>query len=131
LSRQAAQKARAAYLEIENPIGRIIDTSVIGFVASDLKVCQVRTEREATRALLALLIFEKRKGQLPPTLSSLVEERILDSVPLDLFCGEPLHYSREKRKIWSVSDNGDDDNGASGQFRWYEKDAVWQIPELN
>ena len=131
LSRQAAQKVRTAYIKIENPIGRIFDTSVIGFVASDLKVCQVRTEREATRTCLALIIFERRKGQLPAALSDLVRDKILDSVPIDPFCGEPLHYSREKRKIWSVSDDGVDDNGESGEVRWYEKDAVWQIPELN
>ncbi|MEI9865949.1 MAG: hypothetical protein WDN00_15635 [Limisphaerales bacterium] len=131
LNRQAVQKARAAYLEIKNPLGRIFDTSIISFVASDLKVCQVRTEREATRAFLALLIFEKQKGQLPPTLSDLVKEKILASVPIDPFSGEPLHYSKEKRKIWSISDDGEDDGGASGDFRWYEKDAVWQIPNLN
>jgi hypothetical protein len=131
LSQQAAQKARAAYLNIENPIGRIIDTSVLEFVTSDLKVCQVRTEREATRTCLALLIFERRKGQLPAMLADLVQEKILNSVPIDPFCGEPLHYSKEKRKIWSVSDDGIDDNGTGGEIRWYQKDAVWQIPETN
>jgi len=130
LNRPAVQKARAAYLAIENPVGRILDTSILGFVASDLKVCQVRTEREATRAVLALLIFEKRKGHLPAALSDLVREKILDAVPGDPFRGEPLHYSREKRKLWSVSDNGEDDHGESGQSRWFEKDAVWPIPEI-
>ena len=131
LNRQAAQKARPAYLQIENPIGRIFDTSVIHFIVSDLKVCQIRTEREATRACLALIIFERQKGRLPATLSDLVQQKILDSVPIDPFCGEPLHYSREKREVWSISDNGVDDNGESGKLRWFEKDAVWQIPELN
>jgi len=131
LSRAVAQKARPAYLEIENPIGRILNTSIIEFIMSDIKVFQLRTEREAGRALLASLIFEKRKGQLPPTLASLVEEKILTSIPSDPFSGEALHYSREKRKIWSVSDNGKDDGGVGGSSRWYEKDAVWQIPELN
>lgn len=131
LSRQAVQKARAAYLEVDNPVGRIFDTSVIGFVASDLKVCQVRTEREATRTCLALIIFERRKGKLPVALVDLVQEKLLPAVPLDPFCREPLHYSREKRKIWSVSDDGVDDHGESGKTRWYEKDAVWQIPEIN
>jgi hypothetical protein len=131
LSRAAAEKARASYVKIENPVGRILDTSVIGFMASDLKTCQVRTEREATRACLALIIFERQKGELPATLSDLVQQRILDSVPIDPFCGEPLHYSPENRKLWSVSDDGVDDHGTSGRSRWYGKDAVWQIPELN
>jgi hypothetical protein len=131
LNRQAAQKARAAYLEIKNPIGRIIDTSVMGFMASDLKVCQARTEREATRAILALIIFERRKGQLPATLSDLVQEKILSALPNDFFNGENLHYSPEKRKVWSVSNDDEDGGGESGKSRWYGKDAVWQIPELN
>lgn len=131
LSRAAAQKARAAYVQIENPIGRIFNTSILGFMISDLKVCQVRTEREAARAFLALIIFERQKGRLPATLSDLVQEKILEVVPLDPFCGKPLNYSRDQRKIWSVSNDGVDDNGESGQLRWYEKDAVWQIPELN
>ena len=131
LSQQAAQKARIAYGKIKNPIGRIFGASIIGFMASDLKVCQVRTEREATRTCLALIIFERQKGQLPATLSELVQAKILKSVPVDPFCGEPLHYSRETRKIWSVSNDGEDDDGESGKIRWFEKDAVWEIPQIN
>jgi hypothetical protein len=130
LSRQAAQKARAAYLAIDNPIGRIMATSILGFACSDFKICQVRTEREATRACLAAIIFERRKGRLPETLSDLVAEKILPAVPSDPFCGEPLHYSRSQRKVWSVSNDGTDDHGDSGEGRWLGKDAVWQIPEL-
>jgi hypothetical protein len=131
LSRPAAQKARIAYSNIENPIGRILDTSVLSFVTSDLKICQVQTERETTQTCLALIIFERLKGQLPASLSDLVTEKILTSVPVDPFNGEPLHYSREKRKVWSVSNNGVDDHGESGSTRWYQADAVWQIPELH
>jgi hypothetical protein len=131
LNHQAAQKARDAYLKIENPIGRIIDASIIDFTASDLKVCKVRTEREATRTCLVLLIFERQEGQLPATLSDLVQEKILNSIPIDPFSGESLHYSREKQKVWSISWDGVDDNGESGKTRWDGKDAAWQILELN
>ena len=131
LNRQAAQKARTAYLAIQNPVGRILDCSITGFIGSDLKVFRCRTEREAARAVLALIIFERRKGQLPATLAELVQAKILDAVPIDPFCGAPLNYSREKRKVWSVNDDGVDDHGAGGKSRWYEKDAVWDIPEIN
>jgi hypothetical protein len=33
-------------------------------------------------------------------------------------------------KLWIVSDSDEDDNGESGQSRWYGKDAVWPIPEI-
>jgi hypothetical protein len=131
LSQRAAQRARSLYEQIKNPIGRVMDTSVIGFVGSDLKVFQVRAEREAARTYLALKIFERRKGKLPVTLSELVSEKLLDAVLIDPFCGRPLQYSQAKRRIWSVSDNGEDDHGESGNTRWYQKDAVWQIPETN
>ncbi len=131
LDRQAAQKARAAYLAIKNPVGRILNCSLTGFIGSDIKVFQCRTEREATRARLALLIFERRKSMLPASLADLVEGGILKSVPLDLFSGSQLHYSRTERKLWSVSDDGVDDGGNNGSSHWFEKDAVWQIPELH
>jgi hypothetical protein len=130
LNRFAVQKTRTAYLAIDNPIGRIMDTSSLGFACSDFRICQVRTEREATRACLAALIFERRKGRLPEALSDLVAEQILSAVPQDPFCGEPLHYSPSQRKIWSVSNDGIDDHGEAGESRWLGKDAVWKIPEL-
>jgi hypothetical protein len=131
LSRPAAQKARAAYLALDNPIGRVSNCSLLGFIASDLKVCECRTEREATRTCMALLIFEKQKGHLPAALSDLVDEKILPSLPIDQFCGAPLNYSRDAHKVWSVNFDGINDGGSGGKTRWGGKDAVWQIPELN
>jgi len=131
LSRRAAQIAKAEYLKIENPVGRIFSCSLLGFVSSDIKVFRVRTEREVTRTIMALLIFERRKGRLPADLTDLVGEKILNSIPTDPFSGEPLHYSRERRIVWSVGDDGDDDNGQGGKSHWYEDDAVWHIPKLN
>lgn len=131
LSRAAAQKARAAYLEIENPIGRILDCSISGFISSDEKVFHSRAEREATRAVLALLIFERKKGVLPEKLSDLAYGEILKNIPGDPFSGGSILYSRERRIIWSVGEDEMDDNGKAGRVRWAGDDAVWQIPELN
>lgn len=131
LSRQAAQRARTTYLAITNPVGRIWDCTVTESVGSDVKVFRCRTEREATRAVLALLIFERRKGVLPAKLSDLVDEKILKSVPNDPFSGNPIQYSRERQIVWSVGQNGLDDDGQSGPSRWAGDDAVWPIPQLN
>ena len=131
LNKQAAQKARALYLKIENPIGRIFDCSISGFIGSDMKVFESRAEREATRTVLALLIFERSKGVLPAKLSDLVEAKILKSIPSDPFSGSEILYFREKRIVWSVGADGIDDEGTAGKFRWAGDDAVWQIPELN
>jgi hypothetical protein len=130
LSRQAAQRARAAYLDLENPVGRIMDCSMSSFLGSDVRVFRCRTEREAVRTVLALLIFERRKGVLPARLSDLVAENILKSVPPDPFSGGEMLYSRERRIVWSVGEDGTDDNGKAGPGRWSGDDAVWQIPAL-
>lgn len=131
LSRAAALKARTEYLKIENPVGRIMDCSISGFMGSDNKVFNSRTEREAMRTVLALLIFERKNGVLPEKLSDLVDMKTLKSVPRDFFSGNPILYSRERRIVWSVGADGEDNHGEAGRFRWGDKDAVWQIPELN
>jgi hypothetical protein len=131
LSHQAAQRAQNAYVAIDNPVGRILRCSILAFGESDLLVCQCRTAREAIRTCLALIIFEREKGRLPPDLTALAQEKILPSLPVDYFCGAPLEYSRDDRKVWSVNFNGVDDGGTAGKTLWRGLDAVWQIPELN
>jgi hypothetical protein len=131
LGRQAAQRARTAYLGIENPIGRIWDCRRTPFVGTYVRVFRVRTEREATRAVLALLIFERKKGVLPAKLSDLVAEKLLKSVPSDPFSSGKILYSRERRIVWSVGENGKDDKGDAGEFRWSGDDVVWSIPAIN
>ncbi len=131
LSHRAAQNAKDLYLQIKDPIGRVLDCSFMTIAWDDSKVFRVRTEREATRAELALLIFERRKGVLPGKLSDLVDEKLLKSVPIDFFADAPLSYSRDRHIIWSVGLDAHDDNGTGGETRWGADDAVWQIPELN
>ena len=131
LSKRAADRARSAYLQIKNPVGRIFAGSVFTTQYSDIKVFRSRAEREAARAIVALLIFEHRKGTLPRELTELVGEKILKEIPTDAFAAAPLHYSREKRIVWSVSEDGEDDGGDGvDQPRWVSSDAVWKIPNL-
>ena len=132
LSKQAAERALAAYLKIENPIGRIFagETPVISDGVARLFHC--RTEREAIRALLGLIIFERKKGVLPAKLSDVVDAGILDSLPFDPFANAPLSYSRDRCIVWSVGQDGVDDDGKSESPRnWYSGDAFWSVPKLN
>lgn len=132
LSKQAAERASDAYIRIKNPIGRIFAGSILIDLASDERVFRSRTEREATRAILGLLIFEREKGMLPAKLSDLVNEKILDSVPFDPFANAPLSYSRERRIVWSVGEDGVNDGGEGAEeLRWLSGDAVWKIPTIN
>ena len=131
LSKQAAQKARGAYLQIENPIGRLFACSQSGLAETDIRIFRFRAEREVTRTILALLIFERTKGTLPAKLSDLVEAKILTAVPIDPFADAPVSYSRERRIVWSVGEDGKNDNGNGSEFHWVGDDAVWQIPKIN
>jgi hypothetical protein len=132
LSRQAAEKARSAYLQIKNPIGRIFAGEISILADGDARVFRCRTEREAVRAIIGLLIFERQKGVLPEKLSDLVDAKILDSVPFDFFANAPMSYSRERRIVWSVGQDAVNDDGESdGKLNWYSGDAVWQVPKTN
>ena len=51
-----------------------------------------------------------KTGKLPETLDALVPEYI-DAVPADDFDGQPMRYSPEKKLIWSVNENLEDDGG--------------------
>jgi len=129
LSRQAAQKARNAYLKITNPVGRILG---INSVAEDgSRIFRFRTGRAAARTVLALLFFERQKGVLPASLADLVNAGILKKIPTDPFSGAPMLYSRPRQIVWSVGENGVDDHGSGTEFHFVGDDAVWKIPELN
>jgi hypothetical protein len=132
LSKQAADRARPAYLRIKNPIGRMFAGSILDLVESESRVFRCRTEREAARAILGLLIFERREGILPEKLSDVVDAKILESVPFDPFGNAPISYSRDRRIVWSVGQDGVNDNGKSDdKLHWFTGDAVWHVPEIN
>lgn len=91
-----------------------------------------RADREATRAIIGLRLYEMRRGELPANLGALVDERILKAVPADPFSGGELKYSRERRVVWSVGVDETDDGGeGDASPRWSGKDYVWRVPAPN
>ncbi len=130
LSKTAAQRAETAYVQLVNPIGRILQCGVDNTLESEMRVFRNRTEREATRLVIGLIIFERRKGHLPGSLAELIDEEILDSIPHDFFGDSPFNYSRERRVVWSVGKDGENDEGEKSDGpRWASDDAVWEIPQ--
>jgi len=91
---------------------------------------KTRTEREATRATLAIRLYERRHAELPSDLQVLVAKGILSSVPTDYFARKPLRYSKDRRLLWSVGPNEMDDGGVCDREYWKLKDIVWDIPEV-
>ena len=72
--------------------------------------CKMASTIASTKLLIALKCYHASTGSLPSSLDALVPEYI-DSVPLDIFDGQPLRYSPEKKVIYSVGDNLMDDGG--------------------
>lgn len=79
-----------------------------------------------TRLILALRAFELETGELPSSLAALVP-RYLDAVPSDAFDGQPLRYSREQRKLWSVGSDRLDDGGVDRDAHWNKRDNVYEL----
>lgn len=126
LSAANAKKVAGHYLRLDNPVGRYWQSSD-STARTFITTFRARTERNVTRALLALRIFELEKGRRPGSLEELVEVRLLNAVPMDLFANAPFHYSPDTGILWSVGEDGVDDGGKSGTSLWMEKDAVWKL----
>lgn len=129
LDQKGIAKARKLYLSLTDPIGRILQCKNSFFSVDDVRVFKNRTEREAVRAILAAIIFEREKEHLPVSLKELREAQLLADSPWDFFANAPLNYSKEKRLIWSVGEDAEDDDGdGSVDAPWSGFDATWKIP---
>ena len=122
-------RIRAALAKVENPIGGMLLAMLMPAMDRIAELSfQARTEREAVRALLAIRIFELRQGRLPASLDEVVKEKILPGAPADFYSGQPLHYSAEKRLLWSVGPDEVDDGGQGAPYPDRKgPDYVWPV----
>jgi hypothetical protein len=130
LTEEAVEKAREALRRVENPFGKLM---VRRYKAIERAIDYPRvreTDREATRAVVALRIHARRNGgALPAGLEDLVTAKILPSVPRDPFTDEPFRYSRERAIVWSAGPDGKDDGGREEDPEDSEapSDLVWKL----
>jgi hypothetical protein len=129
LSKAAAKKVAKHYRRIENPVGRHWQANTDSLTRTFVTVFQSRTQRNATRTLLALRVYELEQGKLPAALDELVVAGFLDKLPMDYFANAPLRYSKDKRTLWSVAENAVDDGGDAEKSSWIETDMVWKVPD--
>lgn len=129
LNQKAVARVRTRYLALTDPIGRILQCGNTLLSGDDLRVFRSRTEREAGRAVLGCILFERQKGQLPVTLQELTDEKLLAQPPWDYFANAPMRYSKSQRRIWSAGEDAENDDGdGSPDAPWGGLDAVWNIP---
>ena len=103
-----------------NPVALIFSGNLVGqvmyymtmpaVIPSLAQKAKCDVQLQATRTILALRAYQLTHGNLPPDLNALVPE-FLDEVPVDDFNGLPLHYSAEKKIVYSVGKNLKDDGG--------------------
>jgi hypothetical protein len=70
----------------------------------------VNVRVESVRVLAALRAYRDSEGALPDSLAALVPD-YLTGVPTDDFGGGALRYSRERKRLWSIGDDGVDAGG--------------------
>lgn len=111
LSELESRSGTASLLLSGNPIGEIFYYMLMPTLASSLeKKSKIDVQLRATQTILALRAYQLTHGKLPENLNALVPE-FLDKLPVDAFNGQPLHYSAEKKIIYSVGRNLKDDGG--------------------
>ena len=102
----------ASMLLSGNPIGEILYYMMMPALSKSFeKKSKLDVQVRATQTILALRGYQLTHGKLPENLDALVPE-FLDKVPVDAFNGQPLHYSAEKKIVYSVGQNLTDDGGA-------------------
>lgn len=116
-------------LELPNTLrnhGGIVLVRSAGALVNDVfwSADRLRFETTALQVLTALRAHTISEGALPGTLEPLVPQ-LLSGHPDDPYDGEPLRYSREKRLIWSV---GEDLEDQSGEVRAGEADGTTDRP---
>jgi hypothetical protein len=106
-----ARPGTASILLSGNPVGEILYSMLMPALGSTLvKKSSVDVQVRSTQTILALRAHQLTHGKLPDNLDALVPE-FLDKVPVDAFNGQPLHYSVEKKIVYSVGKNLKDDGG--------------------
>ena len=83
-----------------------------GFGETDIRRTSVTaaTKHEMTRAVLALRLYELQNGgTAAPDLSTLVKNREIPSLPIDLFQLQPLKYDPKRQLVYSLGPLGIDE----------------------
>jgi hypothetical protein len=84
---------------------------------------KARTRLDLTRTFIALRIVRRETGAYPASLDAIVSCGLLAERPIDFFDGQPLRYSKEQRRLWSIGDAFFDKDGLQ------KKDLVVALPE--
>ena len=108
--------ARCQLATVKNPFGKALLVDLLEWEpAFARKFYQVAlAHNELSTTVVALNIYEARHGHLPQTLQSLIDEKIIEAMPVDPFGGN-LKYSRKRSLLWSNWTDGVDHGGVDAR----------------
>lgn len=110
---------QTAFERFRFPIATIL---IPNWEKASLNLLRCETQRQMVLTALALKRHELRHGQLPADLA-LLRNEFLPALPADYMNGRHLRYhkvSDGRFKLWSVGENGEDENGAGDDLVWFE-----------
>ena len=112
-----------------NALGRAaLRISLPQYVGIAPKALVSATTVRGTELMIALVIYEEERGQLPEKLEDLVPG-ILPALPLDPLDQKPFRYDRDRRVVWGVGYDGVDDGGRDKPGSKDAADLVISIPK--
>lgn len=113
--------------KVENAIGIILhDVTAESMDTVQNKRCQEDALVGTTQTMLAIKAFKNDTKKYPATLDELVP-KYLDVVPTDPFDGKQLKYSAEKKIIYSIGVDKQDNGGVMSDETKKVPDIVYQI----
>jgi len=86
---------------------------------------RIEQQQRHLQLAIALALYHREKGQYPEKLSEL-SPKYLPTIPLDLFSGKDVIYSRTSKgyRLYSVGPNGKDDGGVKDEDYPHKADDI-------
>jgi hypothetical protein len=111
-----SEKQFEAFLAYANKHPNLFGRSVVEGSLPVLISLETAERQRVARARMTLIALaslraSRRNGALPPSVDSLVRQRLLASAPIDPFSGKPLRYDAARRLVWSVGKDAKDGGG--------------------
>jgi hypothetical protein len=117
-----------------SPIWLLLRGNAVGTILNEMSLssrekilarkCRENVSLRATRAALALRVFQMTNGRNAQSVEELLPD-FLETVLLDDFDGKPLRYSPKLKVIYSVGDDLTDDGGVQSTNRLKSADLVF------
>jgi hypothetical protein len=121
------QRSVLEHVLSKNSLGEVFLSMDVGSVELTMKhKCIEKSRFAATQIILALRRYQLESGALPQTLDALVPN-YLPQVPGDDFDGQPFRYLAEKKLLYSVGENLQDDGGVARDAQKNRLDYIYPI----